>query len=466
MTKVRTRFAPSPTGHLHIGGARTALFNHLFARHNGGTFILRIEDTDRARSTEEYLHSILDAMKWLGLDWDEGPFFQTQRFDLYREHAERLLAASKLYRCYCTAEELEAKREAAMREKRNPAYDRTCRNLHEPVAGKPYSLRLKAPLDGETIVRDLVRGNVIFPNTEIDDLILVRSDGTPTYNFCVVVDDALMEITHNIRGEDHLVNTPKQIQLYRAFGYPEPQFAHVPMILGADRARLSKRHGATSVLAYRDEGYLPDALVNYLVRLGWSSGDQEVFTRAELVEKFSLENLGVSAAAFNPEKALWLNFQYLKALPIPELAALTRPFLERRGYAVPEDPAWLEKMVTTLRERANTLEELAAQAHFYFGESIELDPEAAGQHLTAAIREALMDLRQELAPLSPWDHDSIHAAFGRVTEKHGIKLGKLAQPVRVAVTGGTKSPGIFEVLELLGRERSIARLDQAIARIG
>ncbi|MFQ5664975.1 MAG: glutamate--tRNA ligase [Candidatus Binatia bacterium] len=464
MPNVRARFAPSPTGYLHLGGARTALFNYLFARHHGGTYILRIEDTDRERSTQESIQAILDAMTWLRLEWDEGPFFQSQRADLYRQEAERLLRTAKAYRCYCSPGELETKRKAAMQAGHKPTYDRTCRSLTAPVAGRPHVLRFKAPLTGETIVPDLVKGHVAFQNRELDDLILVRSDGTPTYNFCAVVDDAAMEITHIIRGEDHLANTPKQIQLYRALGHPEPLFAHIPLILGPDRARLSKRHGATSVLAYRDMGYLPDALVNYLARLGWSHGDQEIFTRAELIAHFSLDNVGKAAGIYNAEKAAWLNAQYLKALPVSELAQAVKPFIARRGYAIPDDQ-WLERMVATLQERAKTLVELVDLAHFYLSATITIDAAAAAKHLKPQIAEPLRALRHELAALTRWDAETIKASFHAVMERFGLTLGKLAQPVRVAVTGATASPGVFEVLEVLGPERSLERLDRALERI-
>jgi glutamyl-tRNA synthetase len=450
---------------LHIGGARTALFNYLFARHHGGQFVLRIEDTDRERSTDESVRGIFDGMTWLGLEWDEGPFFQSERLDIYREQAERLLREDKLYRCYCTSEELETKRKDAMAAGRSPMYDRTCRRRTNVPAGASYTLRFMAPLDGTTTVPDLVKGVVHFDNRELDDLIVVRSDGTPTYNLCAVVDDALMEISHVIRGEDHLTNTPKQIQLYRALGFAEPQFAHIPLIMGVDRTRLSKRHGATSVTAYRDMGYLPHAVVNYLVRLGWSYGDEEIFTRAELIEKFSLENVGTSAAIFNPEKAEWLNFHYLKALTVPELAEAAKPFLAAKRYVVADD-AWLQRMVATLQERAKTLVELAEQADFFFRDQIDIEPEAAAKHLTAAHHEPLRQLRDRLAAIDEWTEETIHASFNQVTETTGIKLGKIAQPVRVAVTGRTASPGIFEVLDLLGKERSIARLDRALALLG
>jgi glutamyl-tRNA synthetase len=465
MSTVRVRFAPSPTGYLHIGGARTALFNHLFARHHGGTFILRIEDTDRERSTQESIQAILDALNWLGLDWDEGPFFQSQRSELYREQADRLLREGKAYRCYCTPEELEAKREAAMRAGRKPMYDRTCRGVTPPPTRRPFVVRFRSALDGETVVADLVKGHVIFQNKELDDLVLVRSDGTPTYNFCAVVDDALMAISHNIRGEDHLANTPKQIQIYRAFGYTPPAFAHIPLILGADRARLSKRHGATSVMAYRDMGYLPDALVNYLARLGWSHGAQEIFTRAELIEKFAIEVVGKSAGVYNAEKAEWLNFQYLKAMPAADLAQAVKPFIAGAGYEVPDD-RWLARMVITLQERAKTLVELVDSARFYLSPTISIDAAAARKFLKPEILEPLRNLRALLAAVAEWTADTIHACFEAVTGRFGLSLGQLAQPVRVAMTGGTSSPGIFEVLDVLGKQRTIERLDGAIQQVG
>jgi len=466
MSTVRVRFAPSPTGYLHIGGARTALFNYLFARHHGGTFILRIEDTDRERSTQQSIQAILDALTWLGLDWDEGPFFQSQRSALYRDHAERLLRDGKAYRCYCTPEELEAKRQAAMKVGRKPMYDRKCRNLQEPAGDRPFALRFKAPLDGETVVPDLVKGHVVFQNHELDDLILVRSDGTPTYNFCAVIDDALMEITHNIRGEDHLTNTPKQIQLYRAFGYTEPAFAHIPLILGPDRTRLSKRHGATSVMAYRDMGYLPDALVNYLARLGWSHGDQEIFTRAELIEKFAIEGVGKSAGVYNAEKAEWLNSQYLKALPAAALAQAVKPYITEKGLALPGDDAWLARMVVTLQARAKTLAELVELAQFYLSPTITIDPAAARKFLKPEVLAPLRALRVHLADVKQWNAETIQGCFTAVTAQFGLSLGQIAQPVRVGMTGGTSSPGIFEVLDVLGQERTLERLDRAVEQIG
>jgi glutamyl-tRNA synthetase len=461
MSEVRTRFAPSPSGHLHIGGVRTALFNYLFARHAGGIFILRIEDTDRERSTEESIAAIVDSLRWLGLDWDDGPYLQSQRSDLYREHAERLLDSGRAYRCYCTPEELDVKRSHAQAAGRRGTYDGTCRDRTDQPVNRPFVVRFRAPRTGETVVDDLIRGKVIFDNGELDDLVILRSNGASTYNFSVVVDDALMSVSHIIRGEDHLSNTPKQIQIYRALGYPVPAFAHVPLIHGLDGTRLSKRHGATSVGAYRERGYLPHALVNYLVRLGWSCGDQEIFSLQELIEKFTFENVGRAAGVFNPEKLEWVNFQHLKKLSLPELARAVKPLLAAKGWTVPED-AWLEMMVATLQERAKTLVELVERADFYLREDIEIDPKAAEKHLAHADPRPLRELRDQLAGLPDWTVASIQQAFDEVMNRHGLKLGKLAQPVRVALTGVTASPGIFEVAELLGRRRTLARLDKAL----
>jgi glutamyl-tRNA synthetase len=461
---VRTRFAPSPTGTLHIGGVRTALFNYLFARHHGGVFALRIEDTDRERSTPESIAAILDGMRWLGLEWDEEPIFQSERGDRYAEQMRRLEAGGHAYRCYCSPEELDAKRQAALGAGARVGYDRTCRERRDAPAG-PSVLRFKAPLDGTIHVDDLVKGPVAFQIAELDDFVIARSDGSPIYNFCVVVDDADMAISHVIRGDDHLTNTPRQILLYQALGAPPPAFAHLPMILGADKTRLSKRHGATSVTTYRDLGYLPAAVVNYLARLGWSHGDQEIFTRDELVAAFGLEQVGRSAAVFNPEKLEWVNFQWLKTAPPDQLVDALVPLLEARGVPVPDDRAWLARVVATLQERAKTLAELADGAHFFLTDEIVLDAAATAKHLRAAVLPALIDLAKELAALSSWDLPAIETAFRNVVERHQLGLGKLAQPVRVAVTGGTVSPGIFEVLDVLGRERSLDRLRAAIARI-
>ena len=469
MTQVRTRFAPSPTGYLHIGGARTALFNYLFARHHGGKFILRVEDTDRERSTPAAIQAILDAMNWLDLDYDEGPFYQTQRYSLYKEKVQQLLAAGKAYPCICTPEELNAKRQLAQKEKRKPSYDGTCR----PAAGvipaipkdQPYTIRFRSPQQGSTVVNDAVKGPVVFENHELDDLIIARTDGTPTYNFCVVVDDIEMKITHIIRGDDHLSNTPRQILLYQALGNELPQFAHVPLILGTDKARLSKRHGATSVMAYRDMGYLSEAVINYVVRLGWSHGDDEIFSRAELIEKFALESVGKSAGVFNPEKFLWVNFHYLKSRPLAQLADEIVPFLQAKGYPAPKDKKWLESVIATLRERAKTLCELVDAAHYYLSDEIVFDEKATNKFLTKVIEQPIQSLIQKLSNLSDFNEPAIEQAFTDTLNEHGLRMGELAQPVRLALTGGTVSPGIHDVIAVLGKARTIRRLQQALQHI-
>lgn len=464
MSKVITRFPPSPTGHLHIGGARTAIFNWLYARHFGGRFILRIEDTDLARSTEESIRAITESLEWLGIDWDEGPYFQTQRLDLYRQKAHELVAQGKAYWCACQPGELEARRKRAMAAGLKPKYDGTCRD--KGLKEQPGAvIRFRAPQDGRTVVRDLVKGSIAFENAELDDLIILRSDGVATYNFAVVIDDLTMGITHIIRGDDHLNNTPRQTQLYEALGAILPEFAHVPMILGTDRTRLSKRHGATSVLAYREMGYLPQALFNYLVRLGWSSGDQEIFSRPELVEKFGLENVGRSAGIFNPDKLLWLNAHYIKGSDAKELASLLAPFLKAKGLedACTADLDYLAAAAATLATRSRTLVEMAEGAEFFCRE-MPFEPKAAQKFLTPEALGPLTRLRQELTG-TPFDHDSLSVLFERLAADLGLKLGQLAQPVRVALTGKTVSPGVFEIMEVLGRERVFSRLDRALGHI-
>jgi len=461
---VRVRFAPSPTGFLHIGGARTALFNWLFARSLGGRFFLRIEDTDLTRSTDESIAAILDGIRWLRLDWDRwgdtDPVRQTGRFDRYRAEALRLLHSGSAYRCDCTAEALEARRRAALAAGRPPRYDSRCRQ--RPVSpDAPSVIRFAAPAAGVIEIDDLVKGRVSFAADTVDDFILVRSDETPTYNFCVVVDDADMEITHVIRGDDHLNNTPKQVQLYRALGYPVPRFAHLPMILGADRTRLSKRHGATAVQQYREDGFLPEAMVNYLVRLGWSHQDQELFTREELVEKFSMDHVGASAAIFNPDKLLWINAHYIKTGDPARLGGLLLPYLERFG--VPSntiDLAYLSRVALVLRERSRTLVEMAASAACFLRDEVAPD-EAAQKVLTSAARPILEQARTALADIS-FEHGQLATALKWVGESLGLKLAQVAQPIRAAVTGKTVSPGIFDVLELLGRPRTLARLDRIL----
>jgi glutamyl-tRNA synthetase len=464
MSQVRLRFAPSPTGYLHIGGARTALFNWLQSRKVGGKFILRIEDTDVVRSTQESVDAILEGMRWLGLDWDEGPFFQSESFPVYREHVEKLLAAGKAYRCCCSPEELEAKREQAMKDGRKPKYDGTCRNLKADIPDRPFAVRFRAPEEGFTTFDDLIKGRISFNNDELDDLIIQRSDGTPTYNFTVVIDDATMGITTVIRGDDHINNTPRQILLYEALGYPVPRFAHVPMILGADKARLSKRHGATSVMAYRDMGYLPEAMVNYLVRLGWSHGDQEIFTLEELIGKFAIEDVGKSAGVFNPDKLLWLNAHYINNGDPERLAALLVPFLKDRGVEQPDKPV-LPAVVKTLQERARTMLEMADGAVFYYKSDFAYDPQAAEKFLkpeTLPVYEAVIG---KLENLGNFSHDGIEAMFKDICAEMGVKMGQVGPPVRIALCGGTVSPGIYEVIEVLGKEETIKRVKRAMEYI-
>lgn len=469
MSDVRVRFAPSPTGYLHIGGVRTALFNWLFARRERGTFILRIEDTDQERSTDEAIRAILEGMRWVGLDWDEGPYRQTERMELYRRHAMQLFEQGKAYWCVCAADELEARRKEALAKGLPQKYDGRCRERGITSPGGEAALRFKAPQEGRTVVEDLIKGEVVFENEVLDDLIILRSNGYPTYNFSVVVDDALMRITHVIRGDDHLNNTPRQIPIFRALGFPVPRFGHLPMILGSDKTRLSKRHGATSILAYRDMGYLPEAMLNYLVRLGWSSGDQEIFSVAELIQKFSFEHVQKSSAVFNPEKLLWMNAHYLKEGEPKRIAALLRSFIERRGFGAAVKAAtddWMERLVLALRERAKTLEEMAAAAEPYVAETVAMEEAAARKHLTPSAVPPLEALAARLEVLPAFDKPSLEGVFHAVVEEHGLKMGQLAQPVRVALTGRAASPGIFEVMDLLGRDRTVSRLRQAIARIG
>jgi glutamyl-tRNA synthetase len=459
---VRVRFAPSPTGHLHVGGARTALFNWLFARHHGGVYILRIEDTDRSRSTDDNIASILDALRWLELDWDEGPpaagYRQTERFELYREHAARLVAGGRAYFCDCPPELLDQQRKAAEARKETFRYNGRCRD-RKLVAG---ALRLRIPDTGATVVDDLIHGPVTFEHAQLDDWILVRTDGTPTYNFCVVVDDVTMAITHVIRGNDHLSNTPKQVLAYEALGYRVPAFAHVSMILGADRARLSKRHGATSVQAYREQGILPEAMVNYLARLGWSSGDQEIFSRAELVERFDIKDVSSAGAVFDQTKLEWLSQEHIKRADGARLAAQVRPFIESAGLTAPP-PARLQPMLDTLRERAKTLRELVDVGRFYFERPATYEDKARARLFTTAGVERLEVLAGRLAAVQPFTAPVIEALYREVAEALGLKLVDLAQLTRLAVTGRTASPPLFDVLALLGRDEALARLRAARA---
>jgi glutamyl-tRNA synthetase len=471
---VRTRYAPSPTGALHIGNVRSGLFAYLFARHEKGAFILRIDDTDQERSTRESLDEILESLRWLGVEWDEGPpdpkYFQSNRFERYREGARQLLRAGKAYPCYCSAAELDEMRKAAQREHRKPGYDGRCRErtpaselgqvaLPDKAEGRNYTIRFRSPQVGETVVEDLIKGRAVFANTELDDLIIFRSDGVPTYNFATVLDDADLGMTHVVRGDDHLPNTPRQMQIFYALGLTPPAYAHLPMVMGPDGQKLSKRHGATSVFAYRDLGYFPEALLNYLVRLGWSHGDQEIFSKQEMFDYFDFANCGKSAGIFNAEKLLWLNFHYLKARPLEQLAREVQPFIAQRGWTVPGDDAWLCRMIATLRERAKTLVELVDFASFYLNDKIPMDPKAVAKFLKPEVAEPLEALAGELATLDgEFSEAVVQTVFEGVLARFNLKLGQLAQPVRVALTGGTVSPGIYEVIAVLGRDRTVARL--------
>lgn len=467
MAQVRLRFAPSPTGYLHIGGVRTALFNWLYARQQKGRFILRIEDTDQSRSTDDSIQAIIEGMKWVGLDWDEGPFRQTERMELYRSHAMKLLENGQAYWCVCKAEELEARRKEAEAKGLSPRYDGRCRNQGIKSPPSDAALRFKAPQEGQIVVDDLIKGKITFDNSAADDLIILRSNGYPTYNFSVVVDDALMHITHVVRGDDHLTNTPRQIPMFEALGFPVPRFGHLPMILGSDKARLSKRHGATSIMAYKEMGYLPDAMVNYLVRLGWSHGDQEVFTRQELIEKFSWDHVQKSAAVFNPEKLLWMNAEYIKNSPpnqiVQELVPLLDAFGLRDEVRV-ASPEWLAQLVVMVKERAKTLTDMVMWVTPYFGQSVAFDEEAAKKFLTPTIAPLLAKVLVRFEAFSTFSKHEWEESFKKLVEEEGIKMGALAQPVRLALTGRTASPGLFDVIEVLGRDRTLFRLRQGLER--
>ncbi len=461
---IRTRFAPSPTGYLHIGGARTALFCWAYAKKHGGTFILRVEDTDRERSTQESVQAILDGMAWLGLDY-EGPHFQMERLARYRAVAEQLMAAGKAYHCYATREEIDALREQQRAKGEKPRYDGRWRpenakklGLKAPTGAQPV-VRFRNPDDGEVNFADLVKGPITVANNEMDDLVLLRGDGIPTYNFGVVVDDIDMEITHVIRGDDHVNNTPRQINIYKALGATLPKFAHVPMILGPDGERLSKRHGAVSVTQYRDDGFLPEALVNYLARLGWSHGDEEMFSREQLVEWFDLEHVSQSPARFDPEKLRWLNSQYLKQADDARLAALVEPFLARDGCDTKKGPS-PARVAGLLKERVNTIEELA-DAAVYFYRALEPSDELKQQHYAADVRPALADLKEQLAKIE-WKRELISGAIKAAVTTHKVKMPKIAMPLRVMVTGEAQTPSVDAVLELIGRDEVLARMEKQL----
>jgi glutamyl-tRNA synthetase len=458
---VRTRFAPSPTGYLHVGGARTALFCYLQARASNGVFILRIEDTDLERSTPESVQAILDGMEWLGLDYDEGPIYQTDRFDRYAEVVQHLLEEGKAYHCYCSKDRIDALREEQMKAGLKPRYDGHCRDGAEPVAGVRPIVRFRNPRDGDVVFDDLVRGRISISNTELDDLVIARPDGSPTYNFTVVVDDVDMAISLVIRGDDHINNTPRQINIYRALGAELPDFAHVPMILGDDGARLSKRHGAVGVMQYRDDGYLPQALLNYLVRLGWSHGDQEVFSLQEMIDRFDIRDVNRKASAFNTEKLDWLNQQYMKSLPASEVAHHLSWHFEQAGIN-PQNGPPLADLVSVQADRVKTLKEMTAQSRVFYEEFDEFDPGAAHKHLRPVVEQPLRAIGSRLADLDSWEPEQLNETVRIAAEELELGMGKIAQPLRVALTGSAVSPSIDKTLWLIGRERSLARIERAL----
>ena len=458
--KIRTRFAPSPTGVLHVGGARTAIFNWLFARNKKGKFLLRIEDTDQARSTKDSEKEILDSLKWLGLDWDSEPIRQSERTEIYKKFAYKLLKEGKAYKCYVTSEELQQKRNEA--EKRGEFF----KNKREwaligAAPDKPFAIRLATKSSCKITVKDIIRGIIEFDSKEIDDFVILKADGFPTYNFAVTIDDHDMNISHVIRGDDHLTNTSKQVLIYDALNLNKPQFAHVSMILGEDKSKLSKRHGATSVIEYKKNGYLPEAVLNYLVRLGWSYGDQEIFSKDDLIKKFNLDSIGKSPSTFNPEKFQWVNSWYIKNQPVSEIAEKVIPVLRELGYKVELNKRLL-KIIEQLRERADTLNDLVEQTYYFFTDNFEYDEKAKSKFLTNDITPVLKNLIEELNNVEDFSHDPIDEAFGKVIEKTGLKLGKIAQPTRVALTGGNRGPGVFDIIEILGKEETINRLNKAI----
>jgi len=461
---VRTRFAPSPTGVLHLGSVRTALFCWLYARHHDGQFILRIEDTDRERSTKENVDAILEGMAWLGLDADEGPFFQTERFDRYRDVIKQWLEEGKAYHCYCSKEELDALREKQKAAGGHVRYDGRCRDRTEPREGVEPVVRFKNPLDGEVVVEDCVRGRVVFENAQLDDLIIARPDGSPTYNFSVIIDDYDMQITHVIRGDDHLNNTPRQMNMLQALGAEPPVYAHLPMILGPDGAKLSKRHGAVDIREYEEQGYLPEAMLNYLVRLGWSHGDQEIFSVEEMTKLFDIGDVNQSASSFNPEKLLWINQQHIIAMPTDELGSKLMPFLVKAGLDPAEgpDPVYIAE---GFRERAETLLHMAASARYCYEDFDVIDEKSAKKQLRPVILEPFNAARDRFAALEHWGQTAIHEVIESVAADFDINLGKLGQPIRVAVTSGPVSPPIDVTLWLVGQERTVRRMDHAIGLI-
>ena len=461
---VVTRFAPSPTGYLHVGGARTALYSWLYAKSQGGEFVLRIEDTDIERSTEDAKQAILDGMQWLGLTWDKGPYYQTERFDRYKAIIQTMLEEGKAYKCFMPADELDAIREAQKERGEKPRYPGTWRDRTDHPEGQPYVIRFKNPQEGSVVFDDHVRGRIEISNSELDDLIIQRSDGTPTYNFCVVVDDWDMGISHVVRGEDHINNTPRQINILKALGAPVPEYAHVSMILGDDGKKLSKRHGAVSVMQYRDDGYLPQAVKNYLVRLGWAHGDQEIFSEQEMIELFSLDAIGQSASAFNTEKLVWLNQHYIKSLPAEEVASHASWHFEQQGISLENGPA-LTDVIAIQADRVKTLKELAQISAYFYQDYEEFDANAAKKHLRPVAKEALELVQQKLAAISDWNPQTIQAAINDTAEELGVGMGKVGMPLRVAATGSGNSPSLDVTLNLLSQDKIVERINKALTFI-
>lgn len=459
---VRTRFAPSPTGSLHVGGIRTALFSWLHAKHNAGEFILRIEDTDRERSTDEATKIILDGMSWLNLDYDKGPYFQSKRLERYKEIIQQLIESDNAYYCYCSKEKLDVMREEAMKEGKKPRYNGSCRDRSAPPPKDVDPVvRFKTPFDGSVVIDDLVQGKVVFQNIELDDLIIARTDGTPTYNLTVVVDDIDMEITDIVRGDDHLNNTPRQVNIFNALGVPQPNYAHIPMILGVDGKKLSKRDAASSILEYRDKGYLPEALLNYLVRLGWSKGDQEIFSIDEMISEFDLRSVNKSASSINPKKLLWLNQHYIKNSDNEKLIFMLNSFFDDMNISTDSGPD-LSDLVSVQKDRIETVQDLAEQSTFFYEDFKKYDEKMAEKYLQPVLLKPFKVLYEEFDNNTSWDNENIKSILNKLAEEFDIKIGKLAQPLRVAITGKNVSPGIYDTVRLLGREKTLKRLNNAI----
>ncbi|MGQ8365593.1 glutamate--tRNA ligase [Glaciecola sp. 1036] len=458
---VVTRFAPSPTGYLHVGGARTALYSWLFAKSQGGKFVLRIEDTDIERSTEQAKQAILDGMSWLGLDHDEGPFYQTERFDRYNHYIDLLLEKGLAYKCFMSSAELDQIREEQEKRGEKPRYPGTWRDRTDHPENQPYAIRFKNPQDGEVVFKDQVRGEIRIANSELDDLVIRRTDGAPTYNFCVVIDDWEMGITHVVRGEDHINNTPRQINILKALGAPVPDYAHVSMILGDDGKKLSKRHGAVSVMQYRDDGYLPQALLNYLVRLGWSHGDQEIFSREEMISLFSLNHISKSASAFNTEKLVWLNQHYIKTLPAAEVAEHAQWHFDQQGINTENGPL-LSEVVSIQAERVDTLKELAEISRYFYEDFEEFDANAAKKHLRPVAKEPLLLVQEKLKNITEWHAENIQSAINSTAEDLGVGMGKVGMPLRVAATGSGNSPSLDVTLALIEQTKVVERINKAL----